>query len=81
MITRSVPVRDAEGIFAIITNDLAVDAPTQSHLAFGVGAFSMPSPYPSRPLRLSPQAAEAAGLPQQFRDYIRSEAERCLWRP
>ena len=29
MITRSVPVRDAEGIFAIITTDLAVDAPTQ----------------------------------------------------
>ena len=35
MITRSVPVRDAEGIFAIITTDLAVDAPTQSHLALG----------------------------------------------
>ena len=29
MVTRSVPVRDAEGIFAIITTDLAVDAPTQ----------------------------------------------------
>ena len=29
MITRSVPVRDAGGIFAIITTDLAVDAPTQ----------------------------------------------------
>ena len=27
MITRSVPVRDAEGIFAIITTDLPVDAP------------------------------------------------------
>ena len=26
MVTRSVPVRDAEGIFAIITTDLAVDA-------------------------------------------------------
>ena len=29
MITRSVPVRDAGGIFAIITTDLAVDAPAQ----------------------------------------------------
>lgn len=29
MITRSVPVRDAEGIFAIVTTDLVVDAPTQ----------------------------------------------------
>ena len=29
MVTRSVPVRNAEGIFAIITTDLAVDAPTQ----------------------------------------------------
>ncbi len=29
MITRSVPVRDSEGIFAIITTDLTVDAPTQ----------------------------------------------------
>ncbi len=29
MITRSVPVRDDEGIFAIITTDLAVDAPTR----------------------------------------------------
>ena len=27
MVTRSVPVRDAEGIFAIISTDLAVDAP------------------------------------------------------
>lgn len=29
MITRSVPVRDTVGIFAIITTDLAVDPPTQ----------------------------------------------------
>ncbi len=29
MVTRSVPVRDAEGIFAIITTDLVVDAPVQ----------------------------------------------------
>ena len=29
MITRSVPVRDAEGIFAIITADLPVEAPTR----------------------------------------------------
>ena len=29
MITRSVPVRNADGIFAIITTDLAVDPPTQ----------------------------------------------------
>ena len=29
MITRSVPVRDAEGIFAIITTGLVVGAPTQ----------------------------------------------------
>ena len=29
MITRSVPVRDAEGIFAIITTGLVVDALTQ----------------------------------------------------
>ena len=28
MVTRSVPVRDAEGIFAIITTDLPVEAPT-----------------------------------------------------
>ena len=27
MITRSVPARDAEGIFAIVTTDLPVDAP------------------------------------------------------
>ena len=27
MVTRSVPVRDAEGIFAIVTTDLPVDAP------------------------------------------------------
>ena len=27
MITRSVPARDADGIFAIITTDLPVDAP------------------------------------------------------
>ena len=29
MITRSVPARDAEGIFAIVTTDLPVDAPGQ----------------------------------------------------
>ena len=29
MITRSVPARDAEGIFAIVTTDLPVDAPAQ----------------------------------------------------
>ena len=29
MVTRSEPVRDAEGIFAIITTDLAVDAPAK----------------------------------------------------
>ena len=29
MITRSVPVRDADGVFAIVTTDLPVDAPTQ----------------------------------------------------
>ena len=29
MVTRSVPVRDTEGIFAIITTDLVVDAPAQ----------------------------------------------------
>ncbi len=29
MITRSAPVRDAEGIFAIITTDLPVEAPTR----------------------------------------------------
>ncbi len=28
MITRSVPVRDADGVFAIVTTDLPVDAPT-----------------------------------------------------
>ena len=28
MITRSVPVRDAQGLFAIITTDLTVDQPT-----------------------------------------------------
>lgn len=29
MVTRSVPIRDAEGVFAIITTDLPVDAPAQ----------------------------------------------------
>ena len=29
MITRSVPVRNADGIFVVITTDLAVDPPTQ----------------------------------------------------
>ena len=29
MITRSAPVRDAEGIFAVIITDLVVDAPTR----------------------------------------------------
>ena len=29
MITRSVPVRDAEGVFALVTTDLPVDAPSQ----------------------------------------------------
>ena len=29
MITRSVPVRDAEGVFALVTTDLPVDAPAQ----------------------------------------------------
>ncbi|MDE2861170.1 MAG: cache domain-containing protein [Chloroflexota bacterium] len=29
MITRSVPVRDVEGVFAIVTTDLPVDAPAQ----------------------------------------------------
>ena len=29
MITRSVPVRDAEGVFAVATTDLPVDAPAQ----------------------------------------------------
>ena len=29
MVTRSVLVRDAEGVFAIVTTDLAVDAPTR----------------------------------------------------
>ena len=29
MVTRSAPVRDAEGVFAIITTDLAVDAPAR----------------------------------------------------
>ena len=28
MITRSVPVRDSEGMFVIITTDLVVDAPS-----------------------------------------------------
>ena len=37
-------------------------------------------PTTSRPERIqeNTQAAEAAALPQQLRDYIRSEAERCL---
>ena len=29
MITRSVPARDAEGVFALVTTDLPVDAPAQ----------------------------------------------------
>ena len=29
MITRSVPLRDADGVFAIITTDLVVDAPSE----------------------------------------------------
>ena len=37
-------------------------------------------PTTSRPERVkeNAQSAEAAGLPQQLRDHIRSEAERCL---
>ena len=37
-------------------------------------------PTTTRPERIKENAgaAESAGLPQQFRDYIRSEAERCL---
>ena len=33
MITRSVPVSDAGGVFAVITTDLAADAPAQQRLA------------------------------------------------
>ena len=33
MITRSVPVRDSEGIFVIITTDLVVDPPSRERLA------------------------------------------------
>ena len=29
MVTRSAPVSDTEGVFAIVTTDLAVDAPTR----------------------------------------------------
>ena len=29
MVTRSVPVRDAEGVFAIVTTDLPVEAPAR----------------------------------------------------
>ena len=29
MITRSVPVRDADGVFAIVTTDLPVEAPAR----------------------------------------------------
>ena len=54
----------------------------QALLAWAISDRRVSSAIPTttRPERIpeNAQAAQAAGLPQQFRDYIRFEAERCL---
>ena len=62
--------------------DYGINTWAQALLAWVISDRRVSSAIPttSRPERVqeNAQAAEAAGLPQQFRDYIRSEAERCL---
>ena len=62
--------------------DYGINTWAQALLAWVISDRRVSSAIPttSRPERIqeNAQAAEAAGLPQQFRDYIRSEAERCL---
>ena len=62
--------------------DYDIDTWAQALLAWVISDRRVSSAIPttSRPERISENAgaAKAAGLPQQLRDYIRSEAERCL---
>ena len=62
--------------------DYGINTWAQALLAWVISDRRVSSAIPttSRPERIqeNAQAAEAAGLPQQLRDYIRSEAERCL---
>ena len=62
--------------------DYGIDTRAQALLAWVISDRRVSSAIPttSRPERVreNTQAAEATGPPQQFRDYIRSEAERCL---
>ena len=62
--------------------DYGIDTWAQALLAWVISDRRVSSAIPttSRPERIkeNAQAAGAAGLPQQVRDYIRSEAERCL---
>ena len=62
--------------------DYGINTWAQALLAWVISDRRVSSTIPTttRPERIkeNAQAAGAAGLPQQFRDYIRSEAERCL---
>ncbi len=62
--------------------DYGIDTWAQALLAWVISDRRVSSAIPTttRPERIKENArsAEAVGLPQQFRDYIRSEAERCL---
>ena len=62
--------------------DYGISTWAQALLAWAISDRRVSSAIPTttRPERIpeNAQAAEAAGLPQQLRDYIRSEAERCL---
>ena len=62
--------------------DYGINTWAQALLAWVISDRRVSSAIPttSRPERIqeNAQAAHAAGLPQQLRDYIRSEAERCL---
>ena len=62
--------------------DYGINTWAQALLAWVISDRRVSSAIPttSRPERIqeNAQVAEADGLPQQFRNYIRSEAERCL---
>ena len=62
--------------------DYGINTWAQALLAWVISDRRVSSAIPttSRPERIAEnaQAAEAAGLPQELRDHIRSEAERCL---